>query len=293
MRWSYVALFILGLVAALSAAVLVHSLRAERTQVQRRQKVQIICAAKAMAAMTIVDASCVVAKTVGKDEAPPGSFTNASQVIGTGLVTPMVRGEAFTQDHLASEDSGLQLAAALPDGMRAVTIHLADDCSLGGILYPGNIVDVLAMFELPSQPGPGKNAVAAILAENIQVLAIEEHTIAGGRKPAHGAPPAQRRGPRMVTLMVDVDTAQTLLLAEHCGRLLLVLRNPVDTAPTEQLPAHLSSLYQAHVPPQADLAGADEAPVAPGQWPVDVIRGEDRQTHIFQMDVQPGGTVRE
>ena len=284
-------LLVLGLLAALSAAVLVHSLRAERARVRHRQMARIICAAKALPAMTIIDASCVVAKTVRKDEAPPDTFSDSSHVIGKVLVVPMVQGEAFTKHHLASEDSGRQLASALADGMRAVTIHLADDHSLGGILYPGNIVDVLATFEVPSHRGSEKDMVAAVLAEKVQVLAIEEETVAASPRSASGMPPAQRRGPRMVTLMVNVDTAQTLRLAESCGRLLLILRNPGDSAPIEQLAAHLSSLYQDHMPARPEVVEPDEPPAPRPQWPVDVIRGEDRATHVFQMDVAPRGAA--
>jgi|GEM_PF-5693277 len=163
-------------------------------------------------------------------------------------------------------------------GMRAVTIHLPDDCSLGGILYPGNIVDVMAMFDLPSPRGSASTTVSTVLATGVQVLAIEDETITTGRGRLLGGPPAHRRGPRMVTLMLDITQAQALQLAEHHGDVLLALRNPKDAAPSDEEPAYLSDLYTPRTPPGLGPAQAPGEEPPTGRWQVMIIRGADIQT---------------
>ena len=278
MKWSYIVLLVLGVVAALSAAVLVHSLRLQRRERERREEVNVMCAAKTLQAMTIIDSSCVTSKTIRKDEMPAGSLTDSVHVVGKILIVPMLEGQVFTEQCIASEGVGLQLASALPVGMRAVTIHLPDDASLGGILYPGNVVDVLAMFDLPSPAGSANTTVSTVLVTGVQVLAIEDETITTGGGRTLGTPPAQRRGPRMVTLMVDSADAQALQLAESRGEVLLALRNPKDAAPPDEDPAYLSDLYAQHTPPGLGLVEVPGEAPPTGRWHVVIIRGADIQT---------------
>jgi len=292
MKWSYVGLLLLGVAAALAAAVLVSSIRrrARRALEEQQREVEAVCAAKKLSAMIVIDASCLTTKKLQKKRLPPDGFSDPAEVLGRVLIVPMVEGQILTKQCLACEGSGHQLASALPDGMRAVTIHLPDECSLGGILYPGNVVDILAFFVLRSENDSGSEAVSAVLAQGVQVLAVEEETVTTAEPSELGKPPARRRGPRMVTLMMDVARAQALQLAMTRGKVMLALRNPKDAATTDTSPACLRRLYEDFV--VRESGPGPESPPPPSEWQIVIIRGEERATQRFPAPPLADGAMK-
>ena len=69
------------------------------------------------------------------------------------------------------------MAAAIPHGMRAISIMFPNHAITGGLLYPGSIVDILASFRLPSKDRVRGKAISTTLLQGIQVLAVENISI--------------------------------------------------------------------------------------------------------------------
>jgi pilus assembly protein CpaB len=101
--------------------------------------------------------------------------------------------------------------------MRAVTIHADPASSFGGLLRPGDRVDVLLTVERADQ-----RTTSSIL-QNVLVLATGRDT-GGPRTGEEGAAPRVSQ----ITLAVNPDQSQVLALAESQGTLTLALRNPED-----------------------------------------------------------------
>ena len=100
MKWSVIGLMLFGVVAAISATVLVASLRADTTQVAARvleeapvPEVDILVAATDMPAMARVDAKSLIKKTVLEEHAPPEYFSDVSQIVGRALQLPVLTGQ--------------------------------------------------------------------------------------------------------------------------------------------------------------------------------------------------------
>src|SRR5262245_11367484 len=55
-----------------------------------------------------------------------GSFTLVSEVIGRGVLVPMVPNEPILSTKLAAAGSGAGLMSTIPDGMRAVAVKVND-----------------------------------------------------------------------------------------------------------------------------------------------------------------------
>src|SRR5262245_29424292 len=55
---------------------------------------------------------------------PPNTISNPSDVIGRGLVLPMIQNEPFLPLKLASKDAGAGLPPAIPQGLRAVSVRV-------------------------------------------------------------------------------------------------------------------------------------------------------------------------
>lgn len=231
MRLAIVALLCLGLVAALSATVLVSTLLAPQPEPivvdTEEQVVQIIVAKRALPAMAVVSGSDLATTQVKASQLPEHYLTNAVQAAGKVLIKPMAEGEAFAPAYFASEDSGLHLAAVIPEGMRAMSVSLSDHAGLEGLLYPGSYVDVVVTFKPLDEGGKAMPFVSATLLQGVQVLAIDHRTLISPTGPKDGAAlTSQRR--RVVSLLVNDEQARTLQLATEHGAISLALRNPLD-----------------------------------------------------------------
>ncbi len=299
MKWTVVALIVLGVLAAGAASVLTSSLRAQRTAQAGANgatwtpQVQIVVAARDLPAMGLLDASSVTQKTVPETVQHAGVLSSPHQVVGQILTVPMVEGQPFRRADLAGEVLGLNLAATLPQGLRAMTISLAGDAGIKGLLYPSCLVDVVASFRLPSARGSiTGELVSATLLQGVTVLAIGNRSTVSNPATAAEAAESAPNKQHLVTLLVDMQQAEALQLATTHGSVTLVLRNPHDTATTNGHGVFLSDLSEDVARRLARIAaqsrkpatappGVAEPPVAPPGWSTVVYRGESTETLTF------------
>ncbi|MEX0746224.1 MAG: Flp pilus assembly protein CpaB [Phycisphaeraceae bacterium] len=260
MKGAVAILVVLGVVAALCATVLVSVLmgtlrQAEPAEAGVPERAEFVVAAMDLPAMRVVRQGDLATVDLPVSEAPPDAMRNTMSAVGKVLASPMASGQPFTPARFVSEGTGMHLAAALPDGKRAVNISLADHSGLEGLLYPGSVVDVYLAIAAPSDetnPGRGAEVVSTTLFESIQVLGVNYQTIVSAEEEAASTGRANR-GLR-VTLLVDPDQAKALQLAMRHGTISLAMRNPRDEQVT---PERVVSLY--------DLVGRDRAPALDAQ----------------------------
>jgi Flp pilus assembly protein CpaB len=311
MKWAILGLVGLGILAAMSAATLVSSLRMSTMNAQAAPaadepaEVPVLCAAQSLQPMTVLDGSVVKVKLMPRNQAPLGAMTNPTDVVGKILVTPMTDGEAFTSVNFTSTSPLKQVASVIPAGMRAMGISVTDYAALEGLLYPGSTVDVVGSFKIDfyksdaSVDPQNERSVSTTLLQNIQVLAIEDQTVVSP-KPADGLDTSSHPvGNHRITLLVTDQQAKILGLAMLKGTLSLSLRNPLDAQRSDSPDVWQESLI--HGGPDPFLAAAMAKPVAaaspemprevpqkPGlQWTVDVIRNSTVQTNSFPMKHPP------
>ncbi|MBN1787403.1 MAG: Flp pilus assembly protein CpaB [Sedimentisphaerales bacterium] len=239
MKWSIVFLVALGLFAAISASVLVGALRglpASASASDSSSKDEVIVAAKPLIAMSAIGPNDISIQNVSKDNLPEGYFSEPVEVIGRILAVSVAQDQILTQTCLVKEGDRARLAAAIPHGMRAITMNFPNTSTTGGLLYPGCIVDILASFRLPSKNrGKGK-AISTTLLQGIQVLAVENSSIVSkddeGEKDKEEASYSGPGGKKLVvTLMVNSRQAEALQLAREYGTVSIVMRNPLDKSP--------------------------------------------------------------
>ncbi|MEM9190054.1 MAG: Flp pilus assembly protein CpaB [Myxococcota bacterium] len=118
------------------------------------------------------------------------------------------------------------LSGLVRNGMRAITIRADVTSAFGGLLRPGNRVDVL----LTATRGPNDYVTLPLL-QNVLVLAVGRDTGSRGN--------SEREEDQFeeITLSVTVEQAQILTFSGRAvGRLTLILRNDEDLAILEELP---------------------------------------------------------
>jgi pilus assembly protein CpaB len=213
--------------------------------------------------MQIIDADCITIKKLPANAAPKEHLSDRVQAIGKVLILPMSDGQAFTSASFVSEGSGAQLAAALPNGKRAMAVLLDNDAGLRSLLYPGCIVDVLASRKI----GSNAEATARTLLQNVQVIAVEDRTIVSAERTQVESTVMPKEIGRkcLVTLMVDPEQARLLQAAQRDGTVSLAMRNPLDT--TRPIEAASDEHSEAPAPVSATVS-----PPAPRTWEMTIIR---------------------
>lgn len=142
---------------------------------------------------------------------------DAGRIIGIRATMGLKANEAILWTDLAvSGEEGRVLSGLVRSGMRAVTITTSGGGSLGGLLRPGDRIDLL--FSVRRE----EKMVVLPLLQNVLVLAV-------GRE--MGAEPSiisMVRGASDLTVSVTTEQAQALTLAQSEGSLSASLRNPGD-----------------------------------------------------------------
>ena len=121
---------------------------------------------------------------VERSSAPAGALTKTGSAEGRLLTSPIRRGEILTDVRLI----GAGLLRGQPDGLRAVSLRLADP-AMSAVVRPGDQIDILAATTTEaSGNGPGSDAprsdasrsdapgrggpVAIVVATDLTVLAV-------------------------------------------------------------------------------------------------------------------------
>lgn len=233
MKWSVVVLIIFGLMAALAAAILIGTWRATSADSQNGKlsaDTQVILANASLPAMSVVTSKDIIEKTIPKANLAEGYLSNPVQAIGNVLAVSVVEGQVLTKSCFVTDGSLPQLAAAIPRGMRAISIMLSNRAITGGLLYPGCVVDILASFRLPSKDRRRGQAISTTLLQGIHVLAVENVSVVSNEKDKKEYMNSKDRSGKklMLTLMVNPEQAEALQLAREYGSVSVAMRNPLD-----------------------------------------------------------------
>lgn len=253
------------------------------------QQVQIIVAAENLPLGTLLEETHVKTAPWAQGIPIEGAFANPEDVIGRGVIVPMVINEPIIESKLAPQDAGAGLQSAIPEGMRAISLRVNDVVGVSGFTLPGTRVDVIVTGSADGKSGID---ISKVVLENVEVLASGQSI----QRDARGEP----QKVSVVTLLVTPEQAQVVALATLDGQIQLALRNPLDLDQADPAPFRRASLYTGSsedaMPPPPPTAAERKAPVrrvikappppppppAPKIVEVELIQGNDRQTMKFE-----------
>ena len=164
------------------------------------------------------------------DKPLEGAFEKADDLVGRTVLYPLSAGEPIRSRYLASAGSGIGLSTKIPEGMRAMSVKTDQIVGVAGFLVPGSHVDVLVTFHNPASPDP----ITATVLQDVQVLAT-------GQK-MQPDPEGKIAPTDVVTLLVNPQGAERVVLASAQGTVHFVLRNGADHAVLQSHSTELSEL---------------------------------------------------
>ncbi len=114
-----------------------------------------------------------------------------------------------------------------PPGKRAVTIQIDSLSAVGGLISPGDFVDVMARLKIPEGESSKVREVTTFLFQDIQVLAVGANFKSSGTAEVYQS--QQRAGSLYVTLAVTPEEAGLLSFVQtHADLLRFSLRSPSE-----------------------------------------------------------------
>ena len=221
-------------------------------------------------------------------QAPEGTFSQPSEILGRGLIAPLVKNEPVLPSKLASKEAGVGLPPVIPEGMRAVSVRVNEVIGVAGYVLPGTRVDVITT----ATPTMSQvDTTSKLILSNVQVLTAGTRMEQDQEK----GKPVQVT---VVTLLVNPEQSERLALASTEGKIQLALRNPMDqTAPETPgvKTAALVGVARAAAPQKSVASSArrstrpgvvgpvtQTAPVPEALPTVEVIRGDKRAHEVIK-----------
>jgi len=236
-----------AVVAAILAFVALSRTSDNKDEASAADTKTVVVAARDIPARTELKSDMLKTADVPVDSALNDTYSDASALVGQTTRYPLVENEQVTALKIGvTEDNKDQgLSSVLPAGMRAFSITVSEESGVGGLILPGDLVDVIAILQA-DLVGVDK---AVTLLQNIEVLAVAQKAqepippaaettpdgqaatpVASGTLGERPSDVKPNPGARTVTLAVTQDQAQLLALVQAQGDLALSLRSFGDRA---------------------------------------------------------------
>ena len=206
-------------------------------------------------------------------DVPREAFTDTASLTNRYTAVTILKDDIITPDRIMSEDMIPNLARAIPEGKRAVSLAVTKVTSVGGFIQQGDFVDVIATLN-PKEGEP----ITKIVLQDILVLAVgntyEFDSMIPSSTPAIAAGKAD-----LVTLAVSPEELERLMFLDSGARFRLILKNPNDKGKRVTTKGTTEKMVLSSMAPKEE-----EKPVEPPKPPV---------TPETPMFVQPHVEVQE
>lgn len=278
MRAGRIVVLVAAVVCAAAAAFLTKVLlsgpeqRVEPVKIVTPPVKKIVLASVPLKFGTILTADVLTEVAWPAETLPPDTFTSREVLLSGGARTVLAaigKNEPISASKLSAPGQRLSLSILIAEGKKAVTIRVDDVLGVAGFVQPDDRVDVLLTRSDRSavgmKPAPG-STYTDVLLQNVRVLAIDQ--LADRVAAAKLA--------KAITVEVETEEAQKLVLAASVGQLSLALRSAGSTQTGEAPRVGLHNLP----------AGRSEAVVVPVEDPtVTIFRGaSDRKQYDLKAE---------
>jgi Flp pilus assembly protein CpaB len=235
---------------------------------------QVVVAKASLAAGTVLTPDSVELRDVPTEAVQPNAATALNDVTGKTLTVPVAAGEQILSHRLGNPDQPevKKFADLVPAGKRAMSVSFTEVSTAGGLIAPGDFVDVIGVFNKSTL---GKDQ-SMLLLQDVLVLAVAQDTSVDQLPRQASAPttPPAAQNPvglalptrvgsnasvpipqptsvsvpyapaqtRTVTLAVDPEAAERLALAEDYGKLRYIVRPGNERNQSSVVPADLTTL---------------------------------------------------
>jgi pilus assembly protein CpaB len=219
------------------------------------QPVPVVVAKVEVPARTRITQEMLDVKLLPPEAVSPGAFSNVQTAVGQVTRYPLTIGEQVLTNKVVNVNRGISrsLSFVIPEGKRGFAITATEVQNAGGLLLPGDYVDIMLLQDVPFGLETAPAFLVQTLMQNVEVLAVAQAIVdvvevpAAIQRPADGeaaapASPVESEaaegstqrvrnteaapspGASTITVAVTPEEAELLYLAEANGRIRLAVR---------------------------------------------------------------------
>ncbi len=195
---------------------------------------------------------------------PEGAFTTAEELLGPEraeirtVLRAVEPGELVLKSKVTGFGEIVRVAAQVTEGKRAFTIPINAVSGVGGLVAPGDRVDILLTRSIE------RDLVTSTILQNVLVIATDQTS---------NTETSATRVARTATVEVEPAEASRLALAQQVGKLSLSLRGVHEGLAASFAPASVAPVGIGDLPDQPEIVPPAPVPLPPAPRTVTVREG--------------------
>ncbi|TCU67839.1 pilus assembly protein CpaB [Tissierella praeacuta] len=164
-RTRIIAMIISGFVFIIA---LINPIKVKKEEIPEEDLVQVVMARVDIENKIKITDDMLEVKRIHKYLVPENSISKKEEVVGKISLVSMFKGDVFIPQKIEEVgNSSAGLAASIPLNMRAITMNVAPDTGVAGLIKVGNKVDIISILkEEPRERG-------VLLLQKREVLAVD------------------------------------------------------------------------------------------------------------------------
>ncbi len=190
------------------------------------ERVPVLIATRAIAHRDPLTAADVEVRRIPIEAVHPFAVKDLGAIDGMFADATIRMGEQILSLDLTERPSGGGLAELIPDGYRAFSIGVSDAMAAGGLVKPGDRLDLIAVFE---EQKAGRNGSVSVV-QNVEVLAVSRVVLGGEEDDDEDGNKNPTAISATVTVALLPADAQRVALADEFGSIRLALRRTSDAS---------------------------------------------------------------
>lgn len=195
--------------------------RQKKLQAEQSQLVQVLVASQPLDFGSVLTPQNTRLVPWPAGSLPEGAFKTSIGIVNNPrgarvALRPIAVGEPILASKISGIGGRAAVSALLPEGMRAVAVGVNAVTGVGGLVTPGDVVDVLVTREMGGSDAGDKDQMTDIVLEKVRVIAVDQ---------VSDEDKTDAKVAKTATLEVDAVGAQKLALASEIGTISLALRN--------------------------------------------------------------------
>lgn len=212
----------------------------------------------------------------------PRTASSIDRVVNKINIAPISKGEQVLLNKLSIAGQETSLSSKVPRGKRAITVPVDNLAAVGGMVKPGDHVDVMGTVPVPTMTPEGKQATTTstmLLFQDTLVLAVGQDfaSVSGSADDKR----KERTSSPVITLALSPQEANLIAFVQEQGKIRLILRSPEDTQTQPAVPASWEALWMATMPQLFQQKGQDaqQAITEPVKQrsTVEIFRGSNKE----------------
>lgn len=247
----------------------------KREAARQKNLVSVMVAKVDIPAGTTIKENMVKEEIINKSLTQPRVATSMDRVVDRIAIAPIAKGEQILLNKVTLSGMETSLSSKVPKGKRAITIPVDNISSVGGMIRPGDHVDIVGLVPIPGLGAEGKAQMTSLpLFQDVTILAVgQEYTsIPGAQKGEKALSP-------IITLALPPEQANLVAFVLEQGKIRLILRSPEDAQVQPATPATWDALFRM-VMPERFVQAPVEPPKPKKQ--VEIYRGLQKEVKALE-----------